>query len=208
VLPDGSKVQLNAGAELSYMVYPHAETSIRRNVILKGEAFFDIATDIHRPFTVTTEKGVITVLSTRFNVRYYPKKDDFRVTLAQGAVKLQHDGDPVILHPGEEARIDKATKGACVVQAVDTALAFSWRSEKFDFSGKNIGQMMNDIEEWHGLEKSYFEESVDTVHPNLLGGGHIAKTFLLDDLLKQITDDFYFRCDGKRIVISKNHPAK
>ena len=65
-LPDGSTVELNSGARLSYA---RAFGGKARTVRLTGEAFFDVAHDAQKPFMVKTFNADVTVLGTRFNVR-------------------------------------------------------------------------------------------------------------------------------------------
>ena len=65
VLPDGTRVWLNAATELKYPVAFHAK---ERRVYLKGEAYFEVAPDKNRPFYVETEEVKIRVLGTVFDV--------------------------------------------------------------------------------------------------------------------------------------------
>lgn len=66
-LPDGSIITLNKNAAI---VYKGSFNNKHRNVSLRGEAFFDVASDKNKPFTITTENDIaITVLGTSFNVR-------------------------------------------------------------------------------------------------------------------------------------------
>ncbi|RXK80896.1 FecR family protein [Filimonas effusa] len=65
-LPDGSVITLNKNAAI---VYKKSFNDSHRNIDLKGEAFFDVASDKNKPFTIKTGDNIaITVLGTSFNV--------------------------------------------------------------------------------------------------------------------------------------------
>ena len=78
VLPDGSKVWLNSDSKLSYSSNFNEKS---RNVILDGEAYFEVAKNKKRPFKVQTDKIAINVLGTSFNVSAYSSDDFIKTTL-------------------------------------------------------------------------------------------------------------------------------
>src|SRR5690606_2603405 len=73
LLPDGSTVLLNNNSSLDF---PQQFTGDTREVILKGEAYFDIKPDASRPFIIHTGKVKTRVLGTAFNIRAYPEEID------------------------------------------------------------------------------------------------------------------------------------
>ncbi|RAJ02585.1 FecR family protein [Chitinophaga skermanii] len=88
LLADGSTVQLNASSKLRYPVDfgPHA-----RNIYLdEGEAYFKVATDAKRPFTVHTAELATTALGTSFNIRAYAHENKITVALLTGKVQIDH----------------------------------------------------------------------------------------------------------------------
>ena len=85
VLADGTKVFLNASSEIYYpVVFP----GDKREVGLKGEAYFEVAKDEHRPFFVQTGDVRIRVLGTSFNVTSYPEHEKIETTLEQGRILI------------------------------------------------------------------------------------------------------------------------
>src|SRR5690606_30761590 len=83
VLPDGTKVWLNAASSLHY---PVAFTGKTRTVGIKGEGYFEVAPDPQKPFTVKVgDREKIEVLGTRFNVNAYPDEGRIRTTLQDGS---------------------------------------------------------------------------------------------------------------------------
>ena len=69
VLADHTIVWLNSDSQLTYPVAFNGDT---RELRLKGEAFFEVTKDIHKPFIVHTSQFDIRVTGTQFNVRSYP----------------------------------------------------------------------------------------------------------------------------------------
>ncbi|MGV3696626.1 FecR family protein [Flavobacterium sp.] len=96
ILPDNSKVTLNAKSKLSY---PNL-FNFHRTLELKGEAFFEVQKG--STFTVKTALGCVTVLGTKFNVNAY--KDYFEVVCYEGKVSVESKGKIAILSPSESIR--------------------------------------------------------------------------------------------------------
>jgi ferric-dicitrate binding protein FerR (iron transport regulator) len=83
VLPDGSTVALKAGSEL---VYRDGFGNQSREVILIGEALFNVLHDANRPFKVFINESVIEVTGTRFSVR--EETGSITVSVISGTVIL------------------------------------------------------------------------------------------------------------------------
>src|SRR5690554_3852096 len=86
ILPDGSRVFLNAGSRL---VYPDFFAEKTREVFLLGEAFFDVKHNKKQPFVVQTTDIRIRVLGTEFNISAYPSDNTIETVLARGKVRLE-----------------------------------------------------------------------------------------------------------------------
>jgi transmembrane sensor len=85
ILPDGSKVILNAASELTLA---SDFGKMERSVMLTGEAFFEVTHNKSIPFLVKTDHFQIKVLGTKFNVKAYPREQN-EATLIQGSIELQ-----------------------------------------------------------------------------------------------------------------------
>lgn len=108
VLPDGTKVWLNADSKLSYD--NSMNDSDVRSVNLEGEAFFDVAKDANRPFFIVTKEISIKVLGTAFNVKAYPNEDRTETTLLRGSIELIVNEIPkekFMLKPNEKLAVTK-----------------------------------------------------------------------------------------------------
>ncbi|WP_455627402.1 FecR family protein [Parabacteroides johnsonii] len=85
VLPDSTKVWLNANSKL---VYPTSFKEGVRQVELDGEAYFDVKHNGDNPFVVRTKSMNVTVLGTEFNVSAYSGIEEFNIALLRGSVEL------------------------------------------------------------------------------------------------------------------------
>lgn len=110
ILEDGSKLKLAAGASV---VYIDGFRSADRSIKLNGQAWFDVAKDSKRPFSVTAEGITTTALGTRFMMQSGTGKK-VSVQLFEGRVMVQAGPamKPVYLHPGEQCIIDPQLKSA------------------------------------------------------------------------------------------------
>jgi len=101
-LADGTKVWLNRQAELLVSrAYPQ-----QRQVLLKGEGYFDVTKDEEHPFSVQTGQVRTLVLGTVFNVEHTITDQAVRISLVEGKVKVIHSRDTaaaVTLLPGHTA---------------------------------------------------------------------------------------------------------
>ena len=80
-LPDGSIAWLNAESEISFY---ESFSGRERNIELSGEAYFDVESDIDKPFVVTAGQVAIEVLGTRFNVKNYHDEEISRYLWKKG----------------------------------------------------------------------------------------------------------------------------
>lgn len=144
-LPDGSSVWLNSGSTLTYS----DDFSKKRQVELKGEAFFDVVKS-KAPFKVNTSSGVVEVLGTAFNVQAY-NDDEFSVTLERGIVNVTNNGQKqrLMLKPGEQVCLEQ---NKLVKNTVNTELFTSWKDGKLIFSREPFPAMIKRLERWYNVE--------------------------------------------------------
>ena len=130
-LPDGSQVWLNA---VSSLRFPTAFAGKERRVEVTGEAYFEVAKNATMPFKVViaTPAGngtEIEALGTQFNIMAYNDEVAVRTTLLEGSVKINQDSKPVLLKPGQQARLqDKSLK---IIENVDTEEVIAWKNGYF-----------------------------------------------------------------------------
>lgn len=153
-LVDGTKVWLNAESQLSY---PETFRADERRVILKGEAYFQVARNEEKPFYVETDGQLVRVYGTEFNVRSYEEDAAVYTTLVSGSVALQPEGGAnaeLFLTPGHQAVFHKGN-ASTFVRAVDTETVTGWRKGMFVFEEQTLGQIMATLGRWYNFEYEF-----------------------------------------------------
>lgn len=156
-LADGSVVWLNSESEFSY---PVNFSDTTREVILKGEAYFEVAKDA-KPFKVRVNDVVVKVYGTRFNVNSYDPKM-VQTVLVEGKVgvrSLLHPSKEQMIKPNEMAEVSTET-GTCVVSTVDASAYIAWREGYFSFEGESLEQIMEKLSRWYDVEVTFANDDV------------------------------------------------
>lgn len=107
VLPDGSKVWINSGSQITYDDQFNRK---ERLVFLEGEAYFEVTEDKDRPFIVKTETIDVQALGTSFNVRSYGEDEQVFAVLIEGKIKVSVSGQEQILNENQRATFNKITQ--------------------------------------------------------------------------------------------------
>lgn len=146
-LQDGSKVILNSGSSIRYLKNFEAD---KRIIFLEGEAYFEVAKDTLRPFSVITDGVKTTALGTAFNISAY-KKEDTNVSLVEGKVAVDVEENIVALEKGEELKINPDTKKVKKGQ-FDTELVLAWTKKNIIFQQVKMMEAIRVLENWYGVK--------------------------------------------------------
>lgn len=225
ILPDQSKVWLNAASSLTYSSVLNSKG--QRRVQLDGEAYFEVSKDKLHPFIVTSKGQQIEVLGTHFNVKAYADEAATKSTLLEGSVKVSSIPDyrngPVpedtksplhddtngpgnrtagmtsekILKPGEQSLL---TGNQIAITAADPELAVAWKNNKFMFESEPIQDIMKVLQRWYNVEIIYEGEA-----PAYKFGGSISKFENFSSVLSilESTDKVHFKITGRRVFVTK-----
>jgi transmembrane sensor len=221
ILPDGSKVWLNAASSIKY---PTEFSGNERRVEVTGETYFEIVRNTEKPFKVTVlppsggagRGGEIEVVGTHFNINAYGDEQPIVTTLLEGKIKIspievvsKQSGSTDInnrkpqttnyklLNPGEEAQInDKAD--IRVRKNVDTESAVAWMKGFFDFHNANIKTVMSQVSRWYNIDVQY-KGSV----PAQTFEGNIDRNIPLNELLAllQQMGSTKFTIEGRTVKV-------
>lgn len=190
LLPDGSKVWLNAASSLRY---PTAFNGTERKVEVSGEAYFEIAKNASQPFRVAVQGAhVIEVLGTSFNVNAYTDEAQISTTLLEGSVRI----GKTVLQPGQQAQSSNGT--ITVKDHVNTEQVLAWKNGVFDFNNKDLAEVMRQLARWYNIEVVY-ENGV----PDKEFVGKLDRSLPLSAVLKAFEDfGVHSRMEtGTRLVI-------
>ena len=149
ILSDGTRVWLNADSKLKY---PVTFGSDKREVELEGEGYFEVTRDETRPFRVVVEKQTVEVLGTEFNVDAYPEEKNTYTTLVSGKVKVDTDGQTVILDPGMQSVVNDEKM---YTRKVNVAEVISWRNGMFVLENHTLEEIMSKLARWYDFTVFY-----------------------------------------------------
>ena len=147
-LSDGTKIKMNSGSSL---IFPERFEGDTREVILKGEAFFDVAKNPKMPFKIVTKDLTTTVLGTSFNINAYDTSDTITVTGVTGKVEVQSEQqDKITLIPSQQAIYSKY-KMKIAIRQVDVVKYMEWKDGIIRFEDIALGEAMKKLEKWFNV---------------------------------------------------------
>jgi ferric-dicitrate binding protein FerR (iron transport regulator) len=205
VLPDGSKVWLNAASSITY---PIAFNDKERRVKITGEVYVEVAHDRSWPFFVETKNQQIQALGTAFNVNAYENEEIEKTTLIEGSVKVNSTLIPqavnrhpltTILLPGQQANIDNSKQLLSIANNQSEA-AIAWRNGYFNLENMPFDKVMKQLERWYNIEILY-ENGI----PDLRFVGGLSRNMTLDALIRALrVSEVHFKMEaGRRLIVYK-----
>ncbi len=207
VLSDGSIIWLNSGSRLTYPVVFQVSD---RKVYLEGEAIFEVAHDVKRPFAVLSEGQEIEVLGTVFNVSCYGDENVVKTVLKSGSIQINY------LYPnsGTAQKTLKITPGTLAVydklnrnmesKTVDVDKYFSWREGVLIFKNDNLRFIMKKLSRYYNIEISI--DDPDLANETFSGYLDLKEEIeRVLEIFKGTTDLNYSRIDKTKISINKKN---
>lgn len=196
LLPDGTKVWLNAASSLKY---PESFVGNTRNVELSGEAYFEVAKNKDLPFHVKSVNQDVEVIGTHFNINGYMDDRTIKTTLLEGSVKVSNFNSAKILKPGEQAIADRSGNSKIrITSDVDTDDETAWKNGLFQFNDADLKGILNQLERWYDIKIDY--SSV----PNKRYNGMVPRKAKLSEVLKMLgkTGNIKFEiAEGKKLKV-------
>ena len=221
VLPDGTRVWLNAGSKLNY---DKNYGNTIREVGLTGEAYFDVVKNAEKPFIIHTSKIDIKVLGTAFNVKSYPGEKTIETSLIRGSIEITFKDRPsekVILKPNEKLVVANddvpiaATKKQSFKQTNEPIVAIShlsyarrdstiietaWVQNKLIFQDESFRDLAARMQRWYGIDIQFDKSANDTLHFTGIFENETIQQAL--DAL-QLTARFNYKIQGNQVMILK-----
>lgn len=175
VLPDGSVITLRSHSSIQ-LNESFNQTS--REITLKGEAFFDVREDDHRPFLVHTASFDITVLGTAFNVSAYADSGYTAAALFRGKVAIRlagHSGEKIILVPDQKLvvsttgavadsgrRVAGPAKVLALVNQPQAAVPaeLQWLHKRLEIENETLVEIAQKLEQWYGITVRFADDRV------------------------------------------------
>lgn len=150
-LSDGTEITLNSGSTITF---PETFEGHKREVSLIGEAFFEVAKNVNKPFIIKSGDLQTTVLGTSFNINAYPNSDNIAVTVATGKVQIGTKSKIVFLNPNEQGvfykNLNRISK-----KGVNTESVINWQKGILKFDDITIKESLVILERWYGVNFIY-----------------------------------------------------
>ncbi|MCX2573153.1 FecR family protein [Pedobacter sandarakinus] len=218
-LCDGTSVLLNAKSSITIGKGFNDE---KREVVLVGEAFFDVAHDQSKPFMVHTADFNINVLGTAFNVKAYPDEITSEATLIRGSITMEAvngSGGTITLKPSQKVTFYKnlptqpTTKLSKPVVAhpevvinhytliKDTTIVeTAWTQNHIEIYDQDFDQVKAVLEKWYNVEIKFAHPEIEKYR--------FTATFSNETLEQALSalqkaENFKYEIKGKTVIISK-----
>ena len=203
ILPDGSRVWLNAASSLRY---PVRFDDSGRLVELTGEAYFEIvpARSAEKQqrvgFRVIAGRQIVDVLGTHFNISSYADEETARTTLLEGSVRISGagHGHSLLLRPGQQC-IPGPSGRFHVLEHVNVNEAVAWKENQFSFNGLAIHGIMRQLARWYDIDVRY-----SGLIPEEHLTGFVSRDVPLSRVLQMLgkISDLKFVLDGRTVIVS------
>lgn len=183
-LSDGTHIWLNALSEISY---PAAFNGERREVHLKGEAFFDVAKDKKKKFIVHTGRCEVEVLGTQFNVAAF-SENEFSTALMRGSVKVTdkwQTDESVVLTPNNTVSLEN---GRLTVSPISDFNPYSWKEGLITFKNISFRELMKKLEKNYGVRISIENRELG----NYACSGKFRISDGIEEVLRALQQDAHF----------------
>lgn len=200
-LSDGTRAWINAGSSITYPLHFGRE----RRVTVCGEVFFEVAHDARHPFIVSAAGTEMTVLGTSFNVMAYDDEPRVETTLVTGSLRVEAHGSQVVLTPGQQAGVEKAS-GFLDVRVVNVEACTMWRRGLLVFYEESLRSICRKLERWYDVRIDTSSSSLDGVLYTGMVKRHETLNTIAD--LMNLTNDVVFsqQDDGTIRVVRKPRP--
>ena len=192
-LEDGTQVWLNSKSTLTYNpLFSDNE----RLVELEGEAFFNVVSDIEKPFKVKVSNYMIQVTGTEFNVKSY---NDFETSLLSGSVLVENvkNGNAIVLKPMQSVNEKNNT---FIVSTLDEN-DLLWRKGILSINNKTIDEIIPILER-------YYEMSFIIENKNFNKDKKYTGKFKIEDGVEQILqilqiqNNISYRIENNSIILN------
>lgn len=149
ILPDGSEVVMNANSSISY---PENFEGTKREITLKGEAFFKVKRNTEKPFVVYSSDVITTVLGTSFNI--YENEEETSVTVVSGKVKVQakEGNDQVAYLVKDDQLVYLKSTGLISMNQTNSRLYADWSKGILHFDNLSFDEAIQKLENWYKVD--------------------------------------------------------
>ena len=185
-LADGTIVRLNSGSSLR-----------KREVVLKGEAYFQVAKG-KAPFYVQIGGLTVRVYGTVFNINSH-YCDRIQTALVEGKVSILLGGKEFMMNPSQLADFD-VSSGTLDIRDADLTPCLAWTKGLFIFNNQTLGQIMSTLSLWYDMEVFFQNPVLEQLHFT----GCVRRYEAIDNILKALSESVGVKINkqGKTLTVS------
>lgn len=205
VLPDNSKVLLNAVSSIRFSV-SNPGGSIR-HLELTGEGYFEVQPVFDKkgkiPFKVTakTPAGLsqdLVVTGTTFNINAYGDESVIKTSLFEGSVRVSCNGEVICLLAGEELVAGNFANNK--MKSVGLRTTTAWKNGSFSFSNASLQSVLDEVGRWYGMHIELKDDISGRI--SLV---HIPRLSKIESVLSTICDVVKcdYKIDGGQVILRK-----
>lgn len=194
MLPDGTKVWLNAESSLKY---PSVFNGAERKVELVGEGYFEVTPNANKPFRVVNKNQLVEVLGTAFNINSYDAATV--TTLIHGSVRVKNENThPVILKPNQQAVLANKDFTVKNVEASDFT---AWKDGLLMMNKATLDDIAKQIERWYDVEVVLSNQ----ISLNKTASIMVNRNESLSNVMKAIQETYKvdIKIHGRRVTIQE-----
>lgn len=196
LLPDSTQVWLNASSTLEF---PDQFKNGKREVMLSGEAYFDVKHADRIPFIIHTGKISTTVLGTAFNIKAYPDRQHVIVSVSTGKVKVSYGNDPVaVLVKGQQVKVN-SQYNTIEEKKIEPTTVAAWQQGSMSYDDESLEDIIADLERFYNVRIRIDNEAIRKVKVSTTFRREIGIEQALQVLCK-LTDANLRQADGWWII--------
>lgn len=188
IFSDGTKAYINAG---SRVIYPRIFDKNKREIVIEGEVYLEVAPNPKSPFIVKSSNSDIKVLGTAFNVSAYKEDKAGSVVLVHGKVEIETtQKEKIVLQPDQLAYI---TPEKTTTQNVNVLKYTSWKDNLLFLDSDKTSDVLNQLSRFYGVNINYATEVADIP---ISGKLDLRKD--IEGVLKNIEESLSLECKGNK----------
>ncbi|ETZ20984.1 FecR family protein [Pedobacter sp. V48] len=197
-LSDSSIVYLAGGSTLRY---PSRFVGNTREIILHGEAFFEVAKNPKKPFIIHTGEIRTLVVGTSFRINAFKNKP-FLVEVASGKVRIAHEQGNhetplAVLIPGQSLswKNNQAILGQ--INADDVS---EWKNGRLVFNKATLREMATVFERWYNVDFIFKHQTKGQQHMTITLSAKVPLSDIMEVLAP--TGKFSYKIQGRQVIIN------
>lgn len=162
-LPDGSSVILKKAARISY---PKTFSADRREVVMLGEAFFEVQKNTDQPFYIYSGEMLTKVTGTSFSIKANEKEKQVQLVVKTGTVEIsvhnagkESGGRPLALNPNQLVTLNRESAEFATRNVKEPVLiGLPVEYQYFAFKKSPVKDVFKALEQAYGVTISFDRE--------------------------------------------------